>query len=143
MQKKLAGELCRTTVVCVDGYERGNLTGSMYNPGCGRLCEFHSLTRFLTEMERLLDDLALPQSFTAARRFVHRAEAPPAQTPGERPLSGRLATFSVRILFRQNASWQGTVKWLEGGMEESFRSALELILLMDSALKDGAVEQAV
>ena len=42
---------------------------------------------------------------------------------------------SVRILFRQNASWQGSVLWREGGQEERFRSALELVLLMDSALR--------
>ena len=47
---------------------------------------------------------------------------------------GRLAPFIVRILFRQNASWQGSVVWVEGRQEERFRSALELVLLMDSAL---------
>lgn len=41
----------------------------------------------------------------------------------------------MRILFRQNASWQGSVLWREGGQEERFRSALELVLLMDSALR--------
>ncbi|MBQ2819515.1 MAG: hypothetical protein IKM67_05230 [Clostridia bacterium] len=47
---------------------------------------------------------------------------------------GRLATFSIRLMFRQNASWQGSVSWLEGSSEETFRSALELIFLMKSAL---------
>ena len=56
----------------------------------------------------------------------------PAQTAGR---EGALCTFAVRILFRQNASWQGSVIWLEEKREESFRSALELVLLMDSALK--------
>jgi len=37
-------------------------------------------------------------------------------------------------MFRQHASWQGGVLWVEGKAEQSFRSALELILLMDSAL---------
>lgn len=53
----------------------------------------------------------------------------------EQSASGKLATFYVRILFRQNASWQGTVLWSEGGQEERFRSALELALLLDSALE--------
>ncbi|NLC78547.1 MAG: hypothetical protein GX683_02310 [Ruminococcaceae bacterium] len=46
------------------------------------------------------------------------------------------ATFVVTVLYRQNATWQGTLKWLEGGREEKFRSALELIKLMDSAVED-------
>ncbi|NLW65775.1 MAG: hypothetical protein GXY26_06040, partial [Clostridiales bacterium] len=36
--------------------------------------------------------------------------------------------------FRQNASWQGVITWAEDRREESFRSALELVFLMDSAL---------
>jgi hypothetical protein len=47
---------------------------------------------------------------------------------------GKLATFSMRLLFRQNASWQGSVYWHEGKSDENFRSALELLFLMDSAI---------
>ena len=43
-------------------------------------------------------------------------------------------TFLVDIVQQQNATWQGTVKWLNGGREEHFRSALELIRLIDSTL---------
>lgn len=49
---------------------------------------------------------------------------------------GKRATFALRVLFRQNASWQGSVTWLEGGQEESFRSVLELLMLMNSALTE-------
>ncbi|MBO5429734.1 MAG: hypothetical protein J6A10_07205 [Peptococcaceae bacterium] len=45
-----------------------------------------------------------------------------------------LSTFKVKVLFRQGASCQGKVEWVEEGMETSFRSALELVKLMDSAL---------
>ena len=48
---------------------------------------------------------------------------------------GRLATFELKILFRQHASWQGTIVWKEGRQEQSFRSVLELVHLMDSALR--------
>ena len=39
----------------------------------------------------------------------------------------------MRVIFRQNASWQGSVTWLEEEKEENFRSVLELVLLMHSA----------
>ena len=51
-----------------------------------------------------------------------------------RQMTGKLATFALRILFRQNASWQGSVTWLEGGQEQSFRSVLELVMLFSNAL---------
>ena len=44
-------------------------------------------------------------------------------------------SFLVDIVQMQNATWQGTVKWLNGDREEHFRSALELIRLQDSTLE--------
>lgn len=48
--------------------------------------------------------------------------------------TGERETFVVRILNTQNATWQGTVTWTDGKRMESFRSALELIRLIDSTL---------
>ena len=47
-------------------------------------------------------------------------------------------SFIVNILQLQNASWQGTVTWVEDNKTQSFRSALELIRLIDSTLEDGS-----
>lgn len=44
-------------------------------------------------------------------------------------------TFLVDVVQTQNATWQGTVKWVNEGKEHHFRSALELIRLLDSALE--------
>lgn len=128
------GNEYRTTVVCVDSYENKTFVGRFYNPyrdGVG----FDSLTQFLLRMDDMLNEMRLPQSFTAVRAF-HPAAAEPDSPPQEQPKEGKLATFAIRILFRQNASWQGSVTWLEGKREETFRSVLELIFLMDSALEE-------
>jgi hypothetical protein len=56
---------------------------------------------------------------------------------GREELKGRRAgqaTFIVHVQYRQNATWQGQVTWAEKEKIQSFRSALELIKLMDSAL---------
>ena len=45
---------------------------------------------------------------------------------------GRLATLRTRVMFRQNAEWQGNVKWMEADLSENFSSVLELMLLIDS-----------
>ena len=44
------------------------------------------------------------------------------------------ATFVVRILFRRNATWQGTVSWREKRSQVNFRSFMELLLLMQEAV---------
>ncbi len=50
----------------------------------------------------------------------------------EAPQTG--PTFIVKVLFRQNATWQGTIQWLEGRMTRQFRSSNELMWLMDEAM---------
>jgi len=49
--------------------------------------------------------------------------------------SGRKATFVVEVQFQQNNTLQGTIRWLEEKRSQRFRSTLELMKLMDDALK--------
>ena len=46
-------------------------------------------------------------------------------------------TFIVEVCCRENASWQGKVTWADKGRSQYFRSALELLKLMDQALDEG------
>lgn len=134
MTARAQGNEYRTTQVCVDDRRDGRFSGRLYNPYWEGGVPFSSVMEFLTRMEELLDQMQFPQSFTAKRSFG----GPPgqgavSQTPSD-VRQGEEATFYLKVLFRQNASWQGTVKWVETGQEESFRSVLELLLLMDSAV---------
>ncbi|MFT5872130.1 MAG: hypothetical protein ACI8WT_001058 [Clostridium sp.] len=43
-------------------------------------------------------------------------------------------SFIVRIKYRQNTSWQGSIQWLGGKQTRHFRSCLELIMLVEQAL---------
>ncbi|NBK92610.1 hypothetical protein D5278_11615 [bacterium 1XD21-13] len=47
---------------------------------------------------------------------------------------GRDSTFIIHVKYRQNASWQGEVTWVDKQKKEYFRSALELVRLIDSAM---------
>ena len=53
------------------------------------------------------------------------------------PLRSERETFVVRVLYRQNNTWQGEVLWAEQNEKRYFRSALEL---MDSAMERGEGE---
>jgi hypothetical protein len=44
------------------------------------------------------------------------------------------SSFVVQILDTQNQTWQGTVTWVNRKDTKPFRSLLELIKLMDSAI---------
>lgn len=134
MKDRIRGNAYRTTIVCVDSYENGILVGRFYNPYLKGGETFQSLTQFLIKMEQTMDAMNLPQSFTAVRAFAQHPTRTTEKPPTPVRLEGNAATFSIRVIFRQNASWQGVLTWLEGGRDQNFRSVLELILLMDSAL---------
>jgi hypothetical protein len=44
------------------------------------------------------------------------------------------ATFTIQIQFQQNATWQGSITWAEGGKTQRFRSELEMLKLMMEAV---------
>ena len=134
-QVKAWGNEYRTTWLCIDSYENEVPVGRIYNPYAEQGKCFHSLTQLLLEVDDLLDDMKCPQSFTAIRTFSP-IQKPGADPPGrgEQKREGNLATFAVKILFRQNASWQGSVIWTDTGQEQTFPTALELVFLMNSAL---------
>lgn len=134
MSTKVCGEEYRTIHICVDGFQGGVLSGRLFNRSLPAGIPFHCLSQLLEEVARILDGMDYPKSFTAPRTFGPKRSPEPAPPPDDFQ-AGRLATFSLRILFRQNASWQGSVAWLEGKQEQSFRSALELIFLVNSALE--------
>ena len=44
-------------------------------------------------------------------------------------------TFIIKVMDQQNATWQGSVTWVDEQREQYFRSTLELLKLIDGALK--------
>ncbi len=122
------------TLVCVDTYNDGVMTGRIYNSYFGEAESFRSTVGFLTRIEQLLAIEDSPQSFNAVRTFAPVIGLLPDSPTLTSPRVGKLATMELHILFRQNASWQGSIRWLEEKKEQHFRSVLELIFLMDSAL---------
>ena len=124
----------RKITVCVDSSDSGILQGRFYN-AYQEMELFESLMQFLTGVEAVLEEQQMPQSYTVLRTFSNQIPAGEESTASRRIQKGKIATFEMRVLFRQHSSWQGTLIWRDRKMEQSFRSVLELALLMDSALR--------
>lgn len=45
------------------------------------------------------------------------------------------STFIVHITQNENASWQGQVTWADENVTKNFRSALELIKMIDGVVR--------
>ena len=56
----------------------------------------------------------------------------------QRDLGSTKGTFEISVKFMQNSTWQGQIHWVEKNQKQSFRSALEMLKLMDEALTDSA-----
>lgn len=134
MKSQVYDSVFRTSVVCVDSYNDRILCGRINNEYCPDGISFKSTIEFLLNMEYVLEEMNWAQSFSGRRVFQPVEERAAPTVSAEQIKEGKLATFSVRILFRQNSSWQGTLYWHEKKQGESFRSVLELLTLMDSAL---------
>ena len=123
-------------MICVDSYEQRVLSGRYLNYGPEETEHtFHGVMQLLAGMEQILDDADYLQPTHAMHSFASKLSR--AKEPQERLCrNGKTATFVVKILFRQHTSWQGSVTWLEENVEQPFRSVLELLLLIDSALNE-------
>lgn len=123
-----------TTILCIDQYVDQTPVGRAYSAAYNGGVTFRSTIDLLTKLESILEETNAPQSYSCRRVFRPKSDRQQPETILEDLKVGKVATFSLRIMFRQNSSWQGSLLWHEGRQEETFRSVLELLLLIDSAL---------
>ena len=141
-----APNLCN---VCIDKASGDEYAGRLYHYYQLQPETFSSQYELIQRIEALCDRLNYPQSSDKIRSFLSSGEAQQDQreTKVERCMSkeklmepkGEKATFVVHVMYRQNATWQGSVTWAEKKQTANFRSALELIKLMDSAVEATAM----
>ena len=141
MQERVRNEAYKTTLVCVDSYDQGAISGRFYSGQEEESVPFHSLAQLLERVENRLDEMNYPQAFTARRPFGTMPEALLEDRKESKQKKGKLGTFAIKVLFRQHTSWQGTITWLDEKKSQAFRSVLELVLLMDSALGENEKEK--
>ena len=58
----------------------------------------------------------------------------------QRDVGSTKGTFEISVKFMQNSTWQGQIHWIEKNQKQSFRSALEMLKLMDEALANSSDE---
>jgi len=130
-------------LVCVDGYKEKDILGRIYYPGGKDPFGFKEMGRLLTGIDQILDKMHYPESSTSCRSFQKGTKEP--ETPRERAVmqkkpdmqkKGEKGTFVVQVQYRQHATWQGKVLWAEKNETQQFRSALELLKLIDGALEE-------
>ena len=135
---KVVPEDIRPSMIRIYSYQDKNPQGTFYNRYYGEEIAFGNLTRLLLLMEDMMDQMDCPQASVRSRRFCKRPKTPERASIEQemlpKPNQEAIATFKVKVLFRQGASWQGKLSWTDEKAEMPFRSTLEFIKLLDSAL---------
>ncbi len=135
-------------MVCVDEIREGVVCGRAINSFLSKPIHFTGLDHLFLKLEFLYDSLQVPQPTNQVRRFARKNHALPERVLSDYPevtefwspqktkaCRGKLTTVLIRVMYRQNASWQGQAVWVEGKERvQCFRSALELLHLFQSVL---------
>lgn len=126
--------------MCIDNIDDGELSGRIYHCYSKEPWKFTNILQLIELADDFFDKLEFPQASTSARSFtstqfsgvdrLDKVQAPEDFIENR----GQKGTFFLNVRYRQNSSWQGSVTWVEEQREQHFRSALELLKLIDGAL---------
>lgn len=135
--------------ICFDKKEEDGVWGRIYNRYQEEAVLFYHLPQVMRILNQLYDTLDYPQASTIYRSFQKkekqvecrreikrvRVQAPVKAAEELFAKDGEMATFILDVQYRQNSTWQGVIAWKEMEKKASFNSELELIRLLERALK--------
>jgi len=135
-------------------YGRGSLKGVLHSKYLEEPFEFYSLVRMIEKMEEVFDAKKFPSTFLKTRTFSSvknkakkgGAEGSEAAREAVSPIpfenmQGTANTFEITVRFRQNATWQGQILWVEEKLRQDFRCVLEMLKLIDEAITSGEEDE--
>lgn len=111
----------REAVVTVLSYDNGIMAGYLQHPRLKKREELQSLSQMVLLLNGLLNLEGGPDS-------------PLPLVAAECSDIEKLAVFSIQVLFMEHYTWQGKLIWQDQKKETVFRSAMELIQIMDEIL---------
>ena len=139
---------------CIDSDDNADYQGLIYHQYADNPIAFDGMTDFMMKLEELFDEWDFPQRGLAPRVFKKGSrddigykkkklsDKLPIEVISEangvrnvQNKKGKLGTFVIQVVYRQDATWQGHVIHQEKNEKIDFVSALELIKIMDRALK--------
>ena len=116
----------RMCAVAVCDYREQSMVGEVSHPAVTDRFPFQNEFSLLAQLEHMFgerpEDAAGEAVIVPRQGNVYKGSVGPL-------------TFLVRILFNKNATWQGVICWKETGEQASFRSYLEMMLMMEGAVK--------
>lgn len=135
-----------TVRVCVDQVVDKEISGRLISPYAQASIPFGGIIDVVSRLDSFLTQRGYPQAYNTLRSFNPVGAAPKKRAERKELIQlmssdvfetklGEKLTFVIQVQFRQNATWQGTITWAEQNKTQHFRSTMEMIKLMDSAVE--------
>lgn len=128
-------------IVCVEQKRESGICGCFYHAYSREATMFQNENQLIMRMGNFFEAIQFPFPGTEIRTFDkrkqnQRKEKQQKMVSEEELLRhhGENGTFIVRVQHMQNSSWQGLLTWVEEDRTVSFRSVLELLKLIESAV---------
>lgn len=109
---------------------------------------FTDISDMLLKIDSYFDQIDFPMKSMELRSFEDCQPKPYKRKymkrtcdPDVLKYRGKEATFIIHVQYRQNCSWQGKIIWADRNKAKCFRSELEMIHLMNSALNESVYEE--
>lgn len=126
---------------------KASFQGWIVHPATSSGQHFESLLEMVSLIDDKLEELNITRLATEKRFFEENFEFKPhiCGDREEEQLSSmnelisfekpiRKPEFLIKILMRQNSSWQGEIRWLNSDKVIHFRSMLEMVMLIQEAM---------
>lgn len=129
-------------ILCVDQYKKEKIKGRIFHRYQKEAIHFEGLIEAFLIIDHFFDELGYPFRGNRYHSFIKEERIKKIKGTEERSdedmlkNSGNQGTFIIRVEQRQHSTWQGKVTWIEEGRTETFRSALELIKMIDGVLDE-------
>ncbi len=126
----------RVFLISVNAVENGSPVGTCFHTSLGETKPFQTISQLLVQI-----DESLRRSAAMGKQQNLRTMLPFTAAGNDKPPQyGKLMTFSIRVLFQHNATWQGEITWLEQRQTLHFRSVLELMSMLEHTAQGGTFE---
>lgn len=131
----------RQIVLALDDYKDGRVHGTITHKSIDQPVEYNSLMDMAWIVENILDGMKFAQNSLEQRSFANfktevlKGGFSPIEKQGSAAAKGKIATFHIRVQHRYFATWQGYAVWEEEGETKPFRSFLELVWILESAIR--------
>lgn len=119
-------------------HHNGDLQGNIFFPALSKTVLFTSAWNMLKQIEEDIILKGYPQATFKlpkwSKKSAKKSGVKKQKAKGKYKFENISGNFLMQVQYCQNATWQGTIHWMEGRQTKTFRSQFEMLKLIEEAI---------